>query len=104
MTTPEHKKEVLKSKIEQEVFKLVNLITEGTFDFVNVKTITERKIVDPSQRALISEVLEMVKTSNRTILVNSLDLFQKSIDKTLTEFQASSEEYATPANKKIKQQ
>jgi F0F1-type ATP synthase membrane subunit b/b' len=86
MSTLEQQKQQLKSKIEAEIFKLTNQITEGTFDFVNIKTITERKYTDPAQRNLISDVLEMVKTSNKTMLVNNLDTFQKNIDKTIVSF------------------
>ena len=86
MSNLEQQKQQLKSKIEAEIFKLTSQITEGTFDFVNIKTITERKYTDPAQRSLISDVLEMVKTSNKTMLVNNLDTFQKNIDKTVVSF------------------
>ena len=101
MSTLEQQKQQLKSKIEAEIFKLTSQITEGTFDFVNIKTITERKYTDPAQRSLISDVLEMVKTSNKTMLVNNLDAFQKNIDKTVVSFIKELQE-ELPSNKSPK--
>ena len=103
MANLEQHKQTLKSKIEAEIFKLTTQITEGTFDFVNIKTITEKKYTDPSQRSLISEVLEMVKISNKTMLVNNLDAFQKNIDKTITSFITEQLEETVPSKTSKKQ-
>lgn len=81
--TPEQLRNKLDTAIEKETYKLVDRISEHTFDFVHVFIMKQRLDLD---RVMVNKVLELVKAAIRDGYLVNVGNFQANIKKELDEF------------------
>lgn len=91
----------LSTKIEEQIFRLNDKITENTWDFVHVYTLQNRDkmpvYVDPEQ---MKAVLEIVKLASREGFQKFIPEFLNNIDKELESFTEAKSPLATKLKQK----
>lgn len=91
----------LSTKIEEQIFRLNDKITENTWDFVHVYVMQNRDrmpvYVDPEQ---MKAVLEIVKLASREGFQKFVPDFLNNIDKELESFTEAKNPLATKSKQK----